>query len=190
MHEGPGRESGPFASEQSTGDRLPLGRRGRGEATLLSGRRIRVNESLSRGAIEQAHCLQALVCRSGWSLRPLERGAERRALRAIPHGGGAGFPHVLLRGRNIRHVESPESLDRACKRETRTLPGTNTDVKAAQRFGCCSIVSGDAKTGRRQGERLPVDWATNDEASGLRTICRCRLHVRDVLVENLLLIRR
>jgi hypothetical protein len=104
--------SGPFCFENRRAG-LCLGVRG--QAALVTGRRVRMNEALSRGAVEQAHRREALLGRSTRSLRLLERSAERGPLRAIAHGGCASLSHVLLRGRDIRHVVSPEFLNQCSK---------------------------------------------------------------------------
>ena len=57
-------------------------------------RRIAVDQSLSRGTIEQLDGGKTLF--RGTAGRALEGSAERGALSAITNRGGAGFPHVFL----------------------------------------------------------------------------------------------
>ncbi len=104
-NEGPDRCPGPLVVPVAAGSALRL--RGGRQTALVTRGRVGVNEPLACGAVQEADCGQTLLGRGRWGLRPLQRGAERRALGAVAHRGGAGFPHVLLRGRDIRHVVSP-----------------------------------------------------------------------------------
>src|SRR5262245_12948219 len=99
MHEGPGRESGPFRFAHC--DRLRLGG---SEAALVTGCRVRVNESLASGAVEEADSGELVRGGGARGLRLLERSPKRGTLRTIAHVCRAGLPHVLLTRRDIRHV--------------------------------------------------------------------------------------
>src|SRR6476469_751833 len=111
--------SGPLCVRDQQGVlRLGAGR----EPALVTRRGVRVNEALSRGAVEQAHGGEALLGSGARRLCPLEGRAERGPLRAIAGGRCASLSHVLLRGRDIRHVVSPVFPESAVEIEPRTFP--------------------------------------------------------------------
>jgi hypothetical protein len=121
--------------DQTLADRRAALCPGDGQPTLVTGRSVRVNDALPRRTVEEAHGREALFGSGIWRLRLLERRTKRGPLGAIAHRGCASLSHVLLRGRDIRHVVSPEFLNRVSKIEPRTLPVLRTDVKATQLVG-------------------------------------------------------
>src|SRR3982751_1626513 len=74
---------------------------------LLTSREVLVHQTLASGAIEQADGGLPLLGAGGRRLGLLERGAKRGALGAVADRSGARLPHVLLRGCDIRHENSP-----------------------------------------------------------------------------------
>src|SRR5688572_12618048 len=87
------------------------------ELALVAGSRVAVDQPLPRGAIEHRGRGNARFGRRIGFTRLLERGPDRRALGAIADRGGAGLPHGLLGGLQIRHWDSLVEMDpRRCAR--------------------------------------------------------------------------
>ena len=78
-------------------------------SALVTSSGILVNESLAGSAIEEldGHN-RVFATRSSMTL--LEGGAKRGALGAVARHGGPGLTHVLLRGRDIRHLSDLQAL--------------------------------------------------------------------------------
>jgi Zn-dependent protease len=139
MHEGPGRCPGPLCSPALR--ELRCGNRFR-EAALASRRCVLVDEPLSRRAIEQLHRQRLHLGRRIGCPGILERGPERGALGAITNGGGAGLPHVLLRGGDIGHETLQILRGWWARLEPESYARTSRYVKAPHNFDarspmCC-----------------------------------------------------
>ena len=104
-----------------------------GDLRLVARGVVSVDEPLAGGAVEKGRGRFLLFRCRGGGLGVLQGGPQRRALRAIAHGGCARLPHVLLSGRNSRH-ETISLADRSartpCVGESRRLGGEGSKVKA------------------------------------------------------------
>lgn len=67
---------------------------------------IPVDQPFSSRPVEQCDSRNLNICSSVHALRLFQRRTESRALGAIAHHRSAGFTHVFLRGRYIRHLKS------------------------------------------------------------------------------------
>ena len=80
-----------------------LGRFSLRQTALVTRGRVSVNQPLSRGSVQKGDGAERHFGRGVFILRLLERRAKSGALSAVAHGRRTGLPHVLFRGRNIRH---------------------------------------------------------------------------------------
>jgi len=90
-----------------------------------------MNEALSRRAIEELYGRDFRGLGGSRRRRFLDRRPQGGSLRTVAHGGRAGFAHVLLGGRDIRHEnDSPNPVKQRCSGEGLKLDFNNAKVKA------------------------------------------------------------